>query len=128
MTNDEFLKILPAYIGCELRMKFTDTKSTLVAFVPSGANPDVGDLYYEESYGTSRTTTYISAFKLILRPLSEIIGEDKSEYEHLYTLQVLSIHDDMIVQTSAKMINYLRSKGYDCDNLIESGFAITNTK
>lgn len=27
-----------------------------------------------------------------------------------------------------KIINYLRSKGYDCDNLIEQGIAIDKTK
>jgi hypothetical protein len=115
MTQEEFDKILPMYIGQEATARSVD-----------GQKLYMSDLNSHDLYCISKG--YMKDVQLHLRPLSDITEEETEEWNKISTpLGEMEIESAMQIHW-AKRINYYRSIGLDCDNLIESGFAIDKTE
>lgn len=120
MNREQFLKILPAYMGCELCWKDgKDEYSTILQ-----ASEDMWD--YD---GYSK----FSELKLVLRPMNEMKDAEKNEAEGYFQAAPHGFisrgrmnfqhRNGPTLKQMTSGINYLRSIGIDCDGLIEAGFA-----
>lgn len=125
---------LQFYIGCDVKYPTHDggvVTAQLTGFsIKDGVettykkkrNGSYGD-YISEDDGEERGhETYVHNIKPILRPLSDMTEEDANRFAHLK-----DVHWDgklITVKAAATLVNFLRSKFYDCDGLIEAGLAI----
>ena len=116
MNRDEFLKILPAYMGCRIVATRLHSGKTLTRLRLNNIAEMTGQKY--------------SDLKLILRSLDQMTDEEqefalniaRSYWESDKTLAGNSA--ERRIQVCAREINYLRSIGIDCDGLIEADYAI----
>lgn len=109
MTDEDFIKILPAYIGC----KAMNNKSGVVETMW-----DIRIVLRDKptAYVDCETFHYIDEFKLILRPISEDAEEEKVHCHKLFE------------SGNQRLINYLRSLSIDVDGLVAAGRAIKEIK
>lgn len=112
MTQEQFLQILPAYMGCSFTRIGRESPATL---------------------DESRILLIINSikigvdFKLILRSFDQMTDEEKRTYNNYVTnakLMGYAGNFEDHIESISKCINYLRSIGVDCDGLIEAGWAI----
>lgn len=122
MTRDEFIKILPSYMGCEVRMK----------------KGEVGHISEVANNGSITCADTVEAyndfgdFKLLLRrvdnmtedeikELAELVGESPIVFPGILNWPSWSISE------ATKMINYLRPISVDCDDLLSTEWAELKT-
>lgn len=115
MTQEQFIQVLPAYIGSQALL-LNGMRGTIVCIDLSGDIIVAADKAHE---------LHASNIKLILRSFDQMTDE---EYDHLSNLEVTRFSEkcyfDDQAQKGAAKTNYLRSIGVDCDGLIEAGWAI----
>lgn len=122
MTREEFIKILPLYIGQSVLVN----GNTFLLY-----SVDIEDeimLNNPENGGISNHRLDWGETKLILRPLSDITEAELLEWSRIGTT-VGEMHIESALQIHwAKRINYYRSIGIDCDGLLGTQWAIDKTK
>lgn len=108
MNRDEFLKILPCYIGCELLGSQTRLRASMI------------QQYIDDERDN----------ELVLRSLDQMV-DDEQELAMNIAKSYWGSDDTLAgnsaerrIQVYARELNYLRSIGIDCDGLIEAGYAI----
>lgn len=115
MTQEDFIKILPAYTfskvehnGKTYHLTEVSNSTKLVTILNGNQNQ------------ITKMIVDVSEIKLILRTEEDLTEEEKS------ILSCIPLDRDAKtdIQAATKTINYLRSIGIDCDGLINAGFAI----
>ncbi len=136
-TNNNVLTaaICAMYIGCRI----TDEYHAILNLVGVSFYEDMIQVEFR---GNETDWWNISKdCKLILKPLADISDADAIEVAkmhggtkvHIEGNFMQIINDDQMVEAyyilggnmPLKLINFLRSKSYDCDSLLQSGIAIT---
>lgn len=133
-TNVLNAQIAGAYFGCQLyREGYT---GGIIAVTWANVKTSGEDVAYSEIGKGKR-------YQLILKSLDEISDEDAVEVAKIISpdwkiedaimttswaegFVEMIVEKDTLIRASLanKTWNYLRSKGYDCDNLISQGIAI----
>lgn len=135
LSNAELARIYGNYLGCQI----LDPKGRIATLFGMGKSYSKIEYHAGPMEGQMEDFSFKNT-KLALLPSSEISDEDAIEVAKICRFEV----DDKIAhgRTLVKVIfsesgielkipmrrifdviNYLRSKGYDCDNLIERGIA-----
>lgn len=145
MTREEFIKILPAYVGCEVSASGVDKNSTFIAFIPM--SDGWGNLYYQNVFGSicnHTTRIYISFnFKLLLRRLEDMTEEEKKVLQSIKdfnaeenrkavaadtgAIWLTAYGDRDLIPQSSRIIRYLNSIGVDTDGLLGTEWAELKT-
>lgn len=113
-TSKKIEDYLHLYLGCELLSKSTgEVVATLLGVVGNEAHFKVSGVKY-----SARCDNY----KPILRPLSDMTEEERSELIYLQNA------DQRAYYEMAAQVKYLISKYFDLFGLIEAGLAIDKTK
>lgn len=133
--NPLSIQILGAYIGSKCTAQ-SNAYSLPISGTLSGINsesafirPDDSgsgvNIYYKNGCDYECDPVHV---RLVLVPLHTISDEHATEYDKLArtTRSILNKFNDQVYTESA-LVNYLRSKGYDCDNLIAKGMALDAT-
>jgi len=145
MDRNEFIKILPSYMGCEVSVLGVDKNATFIAFVPS--SDGWGTLYFKNVFGAVCSSSTVidkeRGFKLLLRRVEDMTDEEYIEF--IRVLQPKYVHHpsayfylkfretgDLLLSTqgicnSSKQLSYLRSIGIDCDDLLSTEWAELKT-
>jgi hypothetical protein len=113
MTHEEFIKILPAYMGCEVQM-------------PGG---EIGHLSEVADDGNITCADTVEAYaktgyKLILRAGTDITDEEKA----VTIVNAMKLVKSESIEDVAKMIRYQNSIGVDTDGLLQTEYAIRKTE
>lgn len=148
-------QIAAMYLGCEVQYPDTDGRKVKAKLTGVSMSDGLettykrkrgnckGDYLAFKENGHHNTNAFNC--KLILKPLNTISDEDAIGIAEQLAWQDSSKPDEMgmcaigkglalgftlntnhsAFQTSIRFANYLRSRSYDCDNLIQSGIAIT---
>jgi hypothetical protein len=111
MDKNEFIKILPAYIGCKVKHAKSSADNIY------GLYPD-GMIFTD-----TMEILEVGEYKLLLRPLSSLTETEKKEVIYM-TVQLAGIKDvDEQWIASTKVIRYLNSIGIDTDGLLNTEYA-----
>jgi hypothetical protein len=137
MTTEQFTKILPCYIGQEyIHTGMPEDIRTL-----TGLKFGKGIIWaYFKNSSPDEMHGWADFYKLLLRPLSDMTeGEAKAVVKLLFpNYSMATGYKEFLLHAIqrfefkfyeiVKIINELRAIGIDCDQLIESNYALDKTK
>lgn len=134
--------IAAMYYGCNLECAPYADADRLIIGKMVGLNEFICDVKFPEWQSVAAVA--YEHCKLILRPLSEITDEDAMEVSKIFGHNYPSEENgkrlldcfhswgkwgcdsnETTLYDGKRVSDYLRSKSYDCDNLISNGIAIT---
>lgn len=109
------------YLGCSVK----GNEGTMI-YTLSGIDRKGHCLFYDGQGNEMWLSD--NSWKLLLTPLDKMRPQDTAEISKLIVSLMASTNSIEAIEKAAQLTNHLRSLGYDCDSLIESGLAedITN--